>query len=143
MFKRILVAVDGSNDADVAIQTAVEIADAHGSEFHICHVFHIPEHYSTDLGDSLRTAVQKDAEDILAHSRAVAEGAAVAAETHLLGRGHPAEAIIELADKLEVELIVVGVRGTSKDVFRPLGSVSGAVASGASSSVLLVRRQSS
>ncbi len=143
MFKRILVAVDGSQDADVAITTATEIADAHSAEFHICHAFHIPEHYSVDLGESLKAAVQKDAEDILAHADRVAQGIGVAATTHLLKQGHPAEAIIELAADLGVDLIVVGVRGTSKDTVRPLGSVSGAVAIGARRSVLLVRRHSS
>lgn len=142
MFKKILVAVDGSQDADAAIKTAASIADAHGAEFHICHVFHIPEHYSTDLGEHLRSAVRKDAEDILAHADRVANEIGARANTHLVKRGHPAEAIIDLAGELDVELIVVGVRGTSRDSARPLGSVSGAVASGATRSVLLVRRNS-
>lgn len=141
MFSRILVAVDGSHDADAAIRAAAEIADAHGSDFHVCHVFHIPDHYATDLGESLRSAVQKDAEDILAHAHRVATSLGVAARTHLLKGGHPGEAIIELAEELDVELIVLGVRGKSRDRVRCLGSVSGAVASEACRSVLLVRRR--
>ena len=141
MFKKILVAVDGSRDADRAVQTGAELAGGHDSELHVCHVFHIPHYYATDLGEPLRAAVRKDAEGILTHSGRVAEEAGVAAALHLLREGHPADAILRLADELDVDLIVVGVRGRSPDEARPIGSVSTAVAQGAKCSVLLARRR--
>jgi nucleotide-binding universal stress UspA family protein len=140
MFKSILVAVDGSGDSDRAVHAAVEMAGAHEAEFHICHVFHIPHHYVSDLAEGLRSAIRKDGEDTLAHAARIAQSAGVEASTHLVSEGHPAEAVVALAEELGVDLIVVGVRGKSPDRTRALGSVSGAVAQHAHTSVLLVRR---
>jgi len=140
MFKIILVAVDGSSDSDRAVLAASELASAHGSELHVCHVFHIPEHYKTDLADPLEDAIRQDAEDILEHASRVAKQEGVETREHLLTTGHPSEAILELAERLKAGLIVLGGRGRSADTRRPLGSVSGAVTQDAPCSVLLVRR---
>jgi nucleotide-binding universal stress UspA family protein len=141
VFKKILVAVDGSSDSDRAAAAAADIAKAHGSELHVCHVFHIPEHYTPDLAEPLRAAIRKDGEDILAHATRVAEKQGLKASPHLVKEGHPAEAIVKLADKLDVGLLVVGVRGRTADQMRTMGSVSEAVARSAKCSVLVVRRR--
>ena len=140
MFKKILVAVDGSSDSERAVAAAAELAKAHGSELHVCHVFHIPEHYRTDLGEPLRAAIGKDAEDILAHAVRTAERQGVKPTPHLIREGHPAEAIVRLAQELKIGLIVVGVRGRTPDQMRAMGSVSDAVLHAAKCSVLVVRR---
>jgi nucleotide-binding universal stress UspA family protein len=140
MFKKILVAVDGSSDSERAASAAAELAKAHGSELHVCHVFHIPEHYRADLGEPLRAAIRKDAEDILAHAVRSAERQGIKPAQHLVKEGHPAEAIVNLAQGLQVGLVVVGVRGRTPDQMRTMGSVSEAVARNAKCSVLVVRR---
>ncbi len=140
MFKKILVAVDGSPNSDRAVEAAAEIATAHGSDMTVCHAFYIPDHYISDLAGPLRAAVREDAEEILAHAARVAEEGGVTSQTRLLKEGHPAEAILALAEELEVGLIVVGVRGKSPDQIRRIGSVSHTVADRATCSVLLVRR---
>ena len=139
MFDRILVAVDGSTNSDQAIEAAAGVARAHGSTLNICHAFHIPEHYKTDLVDELEEALEGDAEKILSHAADVAERANVTAETKLLKKGHPTEAIVAYAGELGINLIVVGVRGRTPDQARAMGSVSAAVAEQASCSVLLVK----
>ncbi|MCK4511883.1 universal stress protein [bacterium] len=139
MFERILVAVDGSTNSDRAVEAAAEVARAHGSTLSICHAFHIPDHYKADLADELEEALEGDAERILSHAAGVAEEAAVAAETKLLKKGHPVEAVVAYAEELGVDLIVVGVRGRTPDQGRAMGSVSAAVTEQASCSVLLVR----
>ncbi len=141
MFRKILVAVDGSPNSDRAVEAAAEVAAAHGSAMTICHVFYIPEHYVTDLAGPLRSAMREDAEKILEHAATVAKESGVEAETHLIQEGHPTDAILEFAGKLGVGLIVVGVRGRTTDQTRQMGSVSAAVAVNAKASVLLVRRQ--
>lgn len=141
MFERILVAVDGSLDADAAVRAASTIAAAGGVSFDICHAFHIPDRYRADLSDAIEDSLRKDGEDALRHAVAVAKGAGTDARAHLLDKGHPAEAILGLASQLDVSLIVVGVRGKSQDQVRSLGSVSAAVSQGAKCSVLLVRRR--
>ena len=139
MFKRILVAVDGSMNSDRAVEAAAEMARIHGSMLSICHAFHIPEHYKTDLIDELEDALVEDAEKILSHAADVAEKANVTAETSLLKKGHPTEAIVAYARELGADLIVVGVRGRTPDQARALGSVSAAVTAQAGCSVLLVK----
>jgi nucleotide-binding universal stress UspA family protein len=139
MFERILVSVDGSPNSDRAVEAAAEVARVHGSTLNICHAFHIPEQYKTDLLDELEEALVGDAEKILSHAAGVAEKANVAAETKLLKKGHPTEAIVAHARELGVDLIVVGVRGRTPDQARAMGSVSAAIAGQASCSVLLVK----
>ncbi len=140
MFKKILVAVDGSSHSDRAVQAAAEMAAAGGAALTLCHVFYIPEHYRSDLIGELRAAIRKDGEDVLAHAARVAKQAGVAAEIHLLEEGHPAEAVIGLANEEGADLIVAGARGKSRDVIRALGSVSWTIAKLAKCSVMIVRR---
>lgn len=139
MFDRILVAVDGSTNSDRAVEAAAEVARAHGSTLSICHAFHIPDHYKADLADELEDVLEGDAEKILSYAAGVAEKAGIKAETRLLKKGHPTEAVVAYAVELGVDLIVVGVRGRTPDQGRAMGSVSAAVAAQANCSVLLVK----
>ena len=139
MFQRILVAVDGSMNSDRAVEAAAEMARNHGSTLSICHAFHIPEQYKTDLIDELEETLVADAEKILAHAARVAKDAGLEVETRLLKKGHPTEAIVGHAKELGVGLIALGVRGRTPDPTRAIGSISSAVAERAGCSVLLVR----
>ena len=139
MFRNILVAVDGSMNSDRAVEAAAEMARVHDSPLHACHAFHIPEQYKTDLVDELEEALEGDAEKILSHAAGVAEAAGVTAETRLLKKGHPTEAIVSYAQELGADVIVLGVRGKTAGAARAIGSVSSAVAEQAGCSVLLVR----
>jgi nucleotide-binding universal stress UspA family protein len=139
MFKKILVAVDGSSHSDRAVQAAAEMAAASGAHITLCHVFYIPEHYRSDLIGELRAAIRKDGEDILVHAVRVAKQSGLEAESRLLEEGHPAEAVIGLAHAEGADLIVAGARGKSRDAIRALGSVSWTIAKLAKCSVMIVR----
>ncbi len=141
MFDKILVAVDGSLDADAAVRAAATIAGSGGASVDICHAFHIPDAYRADIADAMEDALRKDGERTLQHAVEVARTAGVEATPHFLHKGHPAEAVLKLAEELGSSLIVVGVRGKSPDQIRSMGSVSTAVSQGAACSVLLVRRK--
>jgi nucleotide-binding universal stress UspA family protein len=140
MFKNILVAVDGSTNSDRAVEAAADMAREHDSALTVCHAFHVPEHYKTDLVDELEEALEADATRMLSHAVAVAEKAGVTAEKKLLCKGHPAQAIVAFAEKMGADLIVVGVRGRTPDQGRSMGSISSAVSQSAGCSVLLIRR---
>jgi len=141
MFERVLVAVDGSLDADAAVGAGVVVARAEGAALDICHAVHIPDHYRSDLADAAEEVLKADSERMLKRAEELASESGVDAELHLLEQGHPAEAVLELAERLGASLIVLGVRGKSVDAIRPLGSVSAAVSQGAKCSVLLIRRK--
>ncbi|MBM3308350.1 MAG: universal stress protein [Candidatus Eisenbacteria bacterium] len=140
MFRKILVAVDGSGHFDSAVAAAARLAACGGAKLTVCHAFYIPESYRADLGDELRAGMRQDAEDILAHAAAVAKEHGVAADTRLLEQPHAAEAVVALAESEGADLIVVGARGHSKDEAWTLSSVSETVARLAACSVLIVRR---
>lgn len=140
MFRKIVVAVDGSTHSDRAVQEAAEMAAGGKAGLLICHVFHIPDQYRSDLGGDLREAIRKDGEDILAHAAHVAKQSGLEAETRLIEDGHPAEAVIGLAHAESADLIVAGARGKSPDAVRALGSVSWTLAKLAKCSVMIVRR---
>lgn len=140
MFEKILVAVDGSPDADRAVRAGAEIAKAEGGRLVLGHVSCLPEHYRSHLVDELEEAIRADGEKILEHAVRVAQEAGVQVEARLLEKDHAAEAVLELALEIEADLIVIGVRGRTPDQVRALGSVSEAVTRGAQTSVLLVRR---
>jgi nucleotide-binding universal stress UspA family protein len=140
MFEKILVAVDGSPDADRAVRAGAEIAKTEGGRLVLGHVSCLPEHYRSHLVDELEEAIRADGEKILEHAARVAQEAGAQAETRLLEKDHAAEALLELAVEIGAELIVIGVRGRTPDQVRSLGSVSEAVTRGARASVLLVRR---
>jgi nucleotide-binding universal stress UspA family protein len=139
MFDKILVAVDGSMNSDHAIEAAAEVARAHEGALTVCHAFHIPEHYKTDLADELEEGLMNDAERILKHAAGVAERAGVPSQTKLLKKGHPTQAIVRYSEEVGADLIVVGVRGRTPDQGRAMGSVSASVAEQATCSVLLIR----
>ena len=89
MFEKILVAVDGSMNSDRAVEAAAEMARVHGATLSICHAFHIPEQYKTDLADELEEALESDAEKILSHAAGVAERAGVAGDDQAPEEGTP------------------------------------------------------
>lgn len=140
MFEKILVAVDGSPDADRAVRAGAEIAAPEGSRLVLAHVSCLPEHYRSHLVDELEEAIRADGEKILEHAMRVARGAGAEAESRLLEKDHAAAALLKLAQEIDADLIVVGVRGRTPDQVRALGSVSEAVTREAKASVLLVRR---
>jgi len=139
MFSKILIAVDGSHHADAAVRAGVAIARNEGSEFVLCHVANIPDQYRADLADQIEEALLEEGGKILEHAERLTREAGIEPSTRLIEREHPAEAIVALADELDADLIVVGVRGRTADELRSVGSVSQAVAYEASCSVLLVR----
>jgi len=141
MFDRILVAVDGSTSSDLAVRAAGELAVAHSSQAVVCHVFHLPEHYRDDLVGPLRDAILEDGEKILERAVELMGELGVEAEHRLVSGKHPVEAILELADELSSELLVLGARGKSTDGSREIGSVGSAVVAGAKCSVMIVRRE--
>ncbi len=141
MFKRILVAYDGSQNAKKALEVAVDIAKKYGAKIYVAEVVDTATILGLSMGpvpadivDSMRDKAKADLAD--AKARAEAEG--VRAETALL-EGDPASAIVEYAENIGADLIVTGSRGLStiKRVF--LGSVSTGIVTHSRKPVLVVK----
>jgi nucleotide-binding universal stress UspA family protein len=137
MFRRILVAIDGSSHADRALDVAVDLAQRYEASLCLIHAF---PHVSDLLGDpqyerllETRTA---QGEMMLGAARARA-GTSVPVETQLI-EGPPAPAILRVAAEEAYDLIVVGSRGHGQLAGVLLGSVSSIIAQRASCPVMIV-----
>ena len=139
MFKRILVAVDGSDHAFQAARAGAQLARALGGQLTLLTVYHAPSdvlgepNYSMALDQAL-----DEARGTIERARhAVIEAGGPEPETEWLA-GAPAETILAAARDGGYDLIVIGTRGRGRIQAALLGSVSSAVAARAGRPVLVV-----
>jgi nucleotide-binding universal stress UspA family protein len=147
-FKRLLVAVDGSDNAARAAKVAVTLAEKFGAELIVCHVIPTPSYSLAQAGvagpatilSDYFAAARKDAKKVVDEAVRLAEMEGVKAIGVIRDNVFSVvEAIVSLAEERNVDLIVIGTRGLTG--FRRLlvGSVSSGVVSHAHCSVFLVR----
>jgi nucleotide-binding universal stress UspA family protein len=143
---RILLATDGSEEAELAALRAVDLADATDSELHVGHVGLVPifvDSYPGTLGfdRKLYEQIEEQSRELLRKEswRVKAAGGTVAG-THLRMGAVPLE-IVALAEQLGVDLIVMGSRGLGGVRRALMGSVSDSVVRHAHCPVLVVRSE--
>jgi nucleotide-binding universal stress UspA family protein len=141
---RILLATDGSEEAELAALRAVDLADATHSELHVVHVGVVPiflQSYPGTLGYERRLyeQIEEMSRELLRKQslRVKAAGGTVAG-THLR-MGQVALEIVALAEELGADLIVMGCRGLGGVRRALMGSVSDSVVRHAHCPVLVVR----
>jgi nucleotide-binding universal stress UspA family protein len=141
---RILLATDGSEEAELAALRAVDLADATDSELHVVHVGVVPiflKSYPGTLGHERRLyeEIEEMSRELLRKEswRVKAAGGTVAG-THLR-MGEVALEIVALAEELQADLIVMGCRGLGGVRRALMGSVSDSVVRHAHCPVLVVR----
>lgn len=140
--ERIMVAIDGSPDANRALDAAAELAEATGAELVILNIggeissaeLRRLASSDGDLGKRLKAI----AGDILKQAGKRAERLGVDAVSLQCEWGDPAETIIATAKRDKADVIVVGRRGRGRLSGLLLGSVSQKVASLAPCMVLVV-----
>jgi nucleotide-binding universal stress UspA family protein len=137
---RVLLATDGSPDAALAANSAVELCERTGSELHVVHVGeYVPTFfaYTEEEPAELRHNAERLLEEQVERIRAA--GGTVAGAHLRLGR--PAEQIIDLSEELSMGVVVVGSRGQSALRRAVLGSVSEDVVRYAHCPVFVVRAE--
>ena len=141
MFTHILLASDGSAHARRAAIHAVALAKTFGSRLTFMHV-HTPFSLLAHLGElsstSKRQFMEKQWSDAFCDVIHLADSAGVAYQTVIEG-GHPVEKIVQAAEKLEVDLVVIGGRGAGGIKSLMLGSVADGALHHAHCPVLIVR----
>mgnify|MGYP000338950379 CR=1 FL=1 len=146
MFKRILVAVDGSDTAQQALQEAIKLAQELQAKLRIVHAVDV---VNLNLGAEfpnpmeISDALSKSGLEILRKAQAVAQQAGIAAETRLieidtLGHRIP-EMIAADAEAWPADLIVICTHGRRGLSHLLLGSVAEGVVRVATKPVLLIR----
>ncbi len=133
-FKRILVAVDGSENSTRATAAAVAVAERYGSEIIVLNVI---------LGrtyDQFKTVAEKKAREIVDREVEVARGRGVKARWEVLPSADSIVGqIVDYADREKADLIAMGSRGIGGFKRMIIGSVSSGVLTHARCPVLVVR----
>lgn len=139
MFKRILHANDGSDHAFRALALALDIAGQTGAELHMVSVEEIP--YMPDSIEEIReekgTAARRF-RTVIQRATAMADERGVKLQAHVLA-GHPVRDIIELANALDIDLLVIGATGHSALYERLIGSRADRLIQLASCPILVVK----
>jgi len=137
MISKILVAVDGSKNADKAFEYASDLAKRVGASLLILHVF---EEF-TNIGYSINQEIERNNREMLQKYQSRAKGELTRTFVDVMeAKGNDvAEEILQTADKENVDTIVVGSRGISEAKAFLLGSVSYKVSHYAKRPVIIVR----
>src|ERR687897_1642369 len=139
----ILLATDGSEEAQLAATTAADLAQKTNSELHLITVgadyplYELPEH-PADFEDVLRENRREAKEMLEQQAKWIEESGVSVKETHLR-EGRADEEIVEVAEEIGAGLIVMGSRGYGRLRRALLGSVSDAVVRHAHCPVTIVR----
>ncbi len=119
MFKRILVAVDGSASGKRALEAALDLAQCHSSTLMLLHVIAdlpLPKEIvamiaSGEINESRSEILKTSAELILQNAQQRCEEAGYTHVRTDFVTGDPARQIIEYAESHSADLIVIGHRG--------------------------------
>jgi len=149
MYSRILVATDGSETSELAIETAARLALDQHAQLRIVHVieqsrlaFAAAGPVAVDL-EGILEALRKAGQAALERGRAIAQQTGVQAETAIVGDDaiddRVAVVLADEARRWKADLIVLGTHGRRGINHLLMGSVAEAVVRVATAHVLLVR----
>jgi len=134
-YQRILIAIDGSESAEKAFNTAIKIAKINESELIIAHVFDMNA-YALGMVDINRGKM----ENILKEYKLKAEEYKIKKVQTILAEGTPKIVLAkEMPNEYYVDLIVTGKTGLNVVERWMLGSVSEYIIRNAPCDVLIVR----
>ena len=145
MYKHVLVAVDGSDTSNLALQEAIKLAKEQQAVLRLVHVVdETPTYMTMDtafaLGD-FQKAMREAGQKVLATCAATARQAGVEVDTKfiVLQTQRTCDAIIEEAKRWPADLIVIGTHGRHGFNHLLLGSVAEGVIRLAAGPVLVIR----
>ena len=145
MYKSIVVGTDGSDTAKEAVRQATELAKNLGSTLHLVSAYEpVPEgrlrQERQQVPDDLQWMVnpREDVASTLDEAAKEIQEDGVSVDTHAR-EGDPADAILDVAEEKDADLIVVGNKGMTGARRFLLGSVPNKVSHHAPSNVMIIR----
>ncbi|MFD1849842.1 universal stress protein [Oceanobacillus bengalensis] len=138
MFKKILLATDGSEHSLRAAKYAVEIGEKFNSAIEVVYVVSIETSKSDVLGAASDFEIEKKRRDKLKSVKELIKESGLDYKTHIL-HGEPGPVIVDYANKNKFDCVVLGSRGLNKLQTFILGSVSHKIAKRAECPVLIVK----
>ena len=145
MYGSIVVGTDGSETAGEAVRQAAELAKSVGAKVHLVSAYSpVPDarlrEERKDAPEDIQWSINPR-EDVEANLREASESvsqAGVAVETYSR-EGDPADAILDVAEETDADLVMVGNRGMTGARRFLLGSVPNKISHHATCSVLIIR----
>lgn len=145
MFSRIVVGTDGSDTAAQAVRQAIELARLSAATLSIVSAYEpVParrvqgEQSEAPADVHYEIGPREDVNLVLDAAAADARGAGVEVQTHPV-EADPADAILNVAEETDADLIVVGNKGMTGARRYLLGSVPNNVSHHAPCSVMIIR----
>jgi nucleotide-binding universal stress UspA family protein len=145
VFKSIVVGTDGSETATQAVRQAVDLAKEIKAKVELVSAYEPVSDQRlreerTDVPDDLQWMVnpREDVDATLQAAAELAKEAGVDAQTYAR-QGDPADAILDVAEEQNADLIIVGNKGMTGAKRFLLGSVPNKVSHHAPCSVLIIR----
>ena len=145
MFKSIVVGTDGSETATQAVRQAIELAGAVGAKVELVSAYEPVSaarlrEERRDAPEDLQWAIspREDVDATLESAAELARQAGVEVKSYPR-QGDPADAILDVAEEQEADLIIVGNKGMTGAKRFLLGSVPNKVSHHAPCSVLIIR----
>jgi universal stress protein A len=122
MFGKILHANDVSDPAFRALALALDIAKQNSATLHVVCVEGVPymPEYIEEVREEVRVAGRRF-HGVLQKARSLAQQHRIEIETHVQA-GHPVRTIVDLANELGADLLVIGATGHSQLYERMIGS---------------------
>ncbi len=145
MFKSIVVGTDGSSTALQAVRQSIDLAKAVGAKLDIVSAYEPVSQQR--LSEERRVAPEdvqwaitprEDVDATLEEAAVLAREADVPVDT-FARQGDPADAVLDVAEEREADLIIVGNKGMTGAKRFLLGSVPNKVSHHAPCSVLIIR----
>jgi len=143
LFKRILVAVDGSPASLHALTESCRLARAEHGSITVLSVMPPHDGELRLVGvRNLAALMQAPVDKALADATRIAEAERISVRT-VAGQGEPYEEIVTLAEEEQYDVIVLGVKGHNVSETVLMGSVTARVIGHADTNVLVIPRESS
>lgn len=138
MYKKILVALDGSEHSNRAFNEAINLSKMADSKMTIMHIYLTKSSAFLLPNQAAYEKLKSQGEKILAEAKKKAESKGVLVET-LLVEGDIVNQIVTTAKEGKYDLIVVGARGLTELQAKMLGSISEGVIKRAPCPVIVTR----
>ena len=145
MFRSIVVGTDGSETAAEAVRQAAELARIVGARLHVVSAYEpvgnarLPEERErVPAGLGWMVNAREDVEPALERAAGSLRATGLEVVTHAR-QGDPADAILDVAEEQEADLVVVGNKGMSGAKRFLLGSVPNKVSHHAPCTVMIIR----
>ncbi|MBU4076499.1 MAG: universal stress protein [Euryarchaeota archaeon] len=141
LYKKILIATDGSEYTKNSIDYGLELAKNTQAELHVLYVIDTAAFASIPMDaawESMYELLKKEGDEATRYAAEKAEAEGLTVEK-LTVEGHPAEEIIKYAEKNSMNIIVMGTLGKSGLDRFLLGSVAEKVVRASKIPVLIVR----